>query len=72
MILGVSAFFPLYPEYKCIEDGKCLAHVSKRDTDIEETLNEVVEMPTLKIKQRLPIVSQDSYSISLMILSLFF
>ena len=52
MTLCVSAFFPAYPKYKCIKDGKCIDTGSKRDVDERD----IQETPTLKIKQRVPTV----------------
>lgn len=52
----VSAFYPLYPPYKCIEDGKCLATVSERDVNGDAFGDVVQELPTFKIKQRMSTV----------------
>lgn len=52
MTLCVSAFIPFYPEYRCIKEHKCLAPGSKRDVDA----GDILETPTLKIKQRVPTV----------------
>lgn len=51
MTLCVSAFHPLYPKYRCIEERKCSVPWSKRDVG-----DDVLENPTLKIKQRVPTV----------------
>lgn len=52
----VSAFYPSYPMYKCIEDGECLATVSERDINGDGFGEVVQELPTFKIKQRMPTV----------------
>jgi hypothetical protein len=50
--LCVSACYPYYPHYRCIEEHKCSVPRSKRDVDG----GDVLETPTLKIKQRVPTV----------------
>lgn len=47
----VSAFFPWFPDYRCVDDGTCL---SKR---ISESSVGVRGVDTLKLVQRLPEVS---------------
>ncbi len=54
MTLCVSAFYPYIPPYKCIEDGGCVDAGSKRDVEDVKVRGEVLEISTLKIKQRLP------------------
>jgi hypothetical protein len=46
----------MYPPYKCIEDGKCLATVSERDVNGDGFGEVVQELPTFRIKQRMPAV----------------
>lgn len=54
MALCVSAFHPYYPVYKCIEDGKCSANGTKRDIESREIEADRSDIPSLKIRQRIP------------------
>jgi len=51
--ITVSAFYPYYPEYKCVQDGVCLG-LSKRDA-AGNVLGEAADggVFKVKIKQRL-------------------
>jgi hypothetical protein len=53
MVTYVLAFIPLYPTWKCVEEGKCLDSNVKRDLGggrVDDSL-------TLKIRKRVPTVS---------------
>jgi hypothetical protein len=60
LTLSVSAFYPWIPCYR--EDGVCPDPSSKRDVEDVEVRHEVLEMPTLKIKRKLPMVWEVVYT----------
>jgi hypothetical protein len=56
LTISVSAFFPYYPEYKCVEDGACLLSGRETPTDTPAEAPESKGIFKMKIEQTPPTV----------------